>query len=146
MSARSLALETTGSLIVSSPERKAIETLSLATGLPAQGILRHPDLGEVRRVEAVDEGFHARRSDWVAGRLDARHEGWETPEEAATRFERALTSFGDAPLVIGTHGMVLTAWAAWCGLVPGGEGAAVFWRGLRMPDALLCEDGVLRRV
>lgn len=82
--------------------------------------------GEVRRTEPFDEDFKARRRAWVEGHLDERHEDWQSPWDAATRFDLAVSEHsarGDL-LVIASHGMVLTAWLAHIGLVAAGQAAS----------------------
>ena len=74
---------------------------------------------------------------WVEGRLDGRHEGWESPEVAAARFhDGVLAHATGGPLVIGTHGMVLTAWLVSIGRLAPGPAAGEFWSGLRFPDVV----------
>lgn len=72
------------------------------------------------------------------GQLDDRHTGWESPEEAAERFDVAVREHAaDADaLVVATHGMVLTAWLVhgrrW--LAP--EGAGSFWDQMHFPEVI----------
>lgn len=117
---------------ISSPELKARQTLELA----APGAYAVDDrLGEVRRpVEPVDDDFRWVRRAWVADQLDERHRGWETQSAAAQRFAAAVRDAGDGPVVLATHGMVLTAWLVSIGAVAAGEPAAQFWEELRLPD------------
>lgn len=122
---------------VSSTETKAYQTLSYAAGADVE-IAQDSGFDEVRREEPFDEGFRARRLAWVAGRLDQRHAGWETPTEAAARFDRAVSAHATpgAPLVIASHGMALTAWLVHArGRVPRHE-AARFWEALAFPDLI----------
>lgn len=122
---------------VSSTETKAYQTLSYAAGADVE-IAQDSGFDEVRREEPFDEGFRARRLAWVAGRLDQRHAGWETPTEVAARFDRAVTAHAtpSAPLVIASHGMALTAWLVHArGQVPQRE-AARFWEALAFPDVI----------
>lgn len=55
-----------------------------------------------------------RRMAWVEGRLDERHEGWETPQVTAHRFAAAVADHAvpGTPLVVASHGMAITAWLA----------------------------------
>jgi broad specificity phosphatase PhoE len=132
---------------VCSPERKAVETLQIAAQSSDEPVITtDPGFGEVRRpVEPFDEDVHARRRAWVENRLDIRHAGWETPEGAAERFADAVARHASArPLVIGTHGMVLTAWLVLIGRVEAGRPAGDLWSGLRFPDAVLVETPELR--
>lgn len=117
---------------LTSPEPKARETLALAC--PGEAVT-DARLGEVcRPAEPVGDGFRAVRRDWVAGRLDRRHRGWESPQDAAARFHAAVTERLPGTLVVATHGMVLTAWLVSIGHVESGELAARFWDGLALPD------------
>ncbi|BDZ38264.1 NUDIX domain-containing protein [Microbacterium suwonense] len=84
----------------------------------------------------MHEGFRDARRAWVAGRLDARHACWETPDAAARRFHDGLLVYEAEHLIVGTHGMVLTAWLATQGLVERGVDAVAFWESLRFPDVL----------
>lgn len=122
---------------VSSSERKAYETLFYA-GHGSIPVAEDPRFDEVRRDEPFDSEFKARRRAWVEGQLDDRHTGWESPVEAAERFDLAVrehTADADA-LVVATHGMVLTAWLVherqWLAL---GE-AGAFWERMRFPDVI----------
>jgi len=95
---------------------------------------------EVRRpVEPIRHGFRVVRRAWVAGALDARHEGWERPEEAAARFAEGIASLPGDVLVVATHGMILTAWLSSIGELAVGDAAATFWAALAMPDVVEVE-------
>jgi len=126
-------------LIVSSPERKALQTVSLAAEVAEVAVVVDPAFREVDRVETVHAGFREARRAWVSGALDKRHEGWELPEEAATRFADALLRFSAPHLVVGTHGMALTAWMVSCGVVDRGAPAVDFWDQLRFPEVMTVE-------
>lgn len=117
-----------------SDERKAIETLRLASGAPCIVDAR---FGEVRRPdEAIGDGFRMVRRAWVSGAFDARHEGWERPRDAAARFAAALDALAGDPVVVATHGMVLTSWLVAIGEVGPGEDAGEFWSKLALPDVI----------
>lgn len=122
---------------VSSMERKAYETL-LYAGHSGVAVTKDSRFDEVRRDEPFDDDFRARRRAWVAGRLDARHSGWETPQDAAERFEDAVCHHcADAEcLVVGTHGMVLTAWLVHARRQLEPSEAGSFWEQLRLPDII----------
>ena len=118
---------------VASTERKAVETL-------AHAIDREPDrddrFDEVRRPgERFDDDVHARRRAWVEGALDARHAGWETPDEAASRFDDGVRA-RQGDLVVATLGMILTSWLVRIGRVAAGAEAGEFWARLRFPDLI----------
>ncbi len=123
---------------VSSTEAKAHETLLCAAGREPIAVARDAGFDEVRRDEPFDEDFLARRLAWVSGEPDERHAGWETPQEAAARFGLALArhTAPDAPLVVASHGLVITAW-----LVHGRgrldpSDAGRFWQNLAFPDVV----------
>jgi broad specificity phosphatase PhoE len=118
-----------------STETKARETLRCA--IPGSvDVTQDSGFDEVRRYEPFDDHYLARRLAWVTGNLDARHAGWETPQEAATRFEDAVLRHhcSDRPLIIATHGMIMTAWLVHCRRLPGSQDPGEFWRALSFPD------------
>lgn len=120
---------------VSSPETKALSTLALAIDIPTTAIRTDPRLAEVGRPgEPFDDDAVERRGCWVAGRPDERHHGWETPAEAAHRFGQALDAVEADRIVVGTHGMVATAWLVSVGHLTAGSDARRFWGALRFPD------------
>lgn len=127
---------------VASDEVKAYETLSCAAP-PDRGIPVTQDarFGEVRRIEPFDQDFKRRRRAWVEGHLDARHEGWERPSDAASRFDLAVGEYSarGRPLVIGSHGMVLTAWLVHIGFVAAGRAAGDYWEAMTFPDVIEVE-------
>ncbi|MFC7790324.1 hypothetical protein ACU045_15215 [Microbacterium sp. MAHUQ-60] len=75
---------------MSSPERKSVQTVALALGLPESAVATAASFREVDRVERVHDGFSDARGAWIAGRLDARNEGWEIPDAAVRRFHEWL--------------------------------------------------------
>jgi broad specificity phosphatase PhoE len=125
---------------LASTERKAVETLALATDLPPVQDIR---FGEVARPgEPFDDDVRDRRRAWVEGRPDQRHRGWERPGEAAARFGAALADHAsDLPLVVATHGMVLTAWLVSVGHVDAGAAAGRLWAELAFPDVVHASTG-----
>lgn len=125
---------------VSSTERKARETLECAA-VGARRIGQEGRFDEVRRDEPYDDAFRQRRRAWVDGTLDDRHLGWETPEEAAARFDRAVADHAKhgVPLVIATHGMVLTAWLVHARHWLAPEEAGAFWAELAFPDVVMLD-------
>lgn len=124
-----------GAVLVASEETKAIDTVAVAAGVDATQVGRHPGFGEVNRPgESFDEHHRARRLAWVQGALDVRHVGWETRAEAAGRFQDALDQLvTDQHLVVGSHGMVMTAWLVETGRVAQIE-AGEYWLGLGLPE------------
>ncbi len=127
----------TSATFAASDEPKAIETLCAATDAQFSVDAR---FGEVRRPrEPISDDFRAVRRDWIAGALDARHEGWESPDAASARFANGLDALAGEVLVVATHGMVLTAWLVSVGEVRA-RAAADFWERLALP-ALFEVDG-----
>lgn len=122
-----------GAHVVSSPELKSLQTVALATGSAEDAVLVDAGFREVDRVETVRDGYRTARRAWVSGVLDDRHEGWESPESAAHRVSNALRRYDAPHLVVGTHGMVLTAWLVATGVVEPGEPAVEFWERLSFP-------------
>lgn len=120
-------------LVISSPEIKALQTVALATGTQKGAVVVDPAFREVDRIEAVHNGYRAARLAWVSGALDHRHQGWESPESAANRISEALRHYDAPHLVIGTHGMVLTAWLVSTGVVEPHAPAVAFWEQLPFP-------------
>lgn len=134
--ASALGIRAAGATLISSPEKKAAQTLALALGIPESAITLDPLFREADRVEHVHDGFRAARRAWVAGDLDARHTGWELPNAVARRFDAGLLAHSGDHLLVSTHGMALTAWMVACGLVAPGGAAVRFWEELRLPDVV----------
>lgn len=122
---------------VSSTERKAYETL-LYAGHSSIAVTKDPGFDEVRREEPFDDDFKARRRAWVDARFDDRHSGWESPQEAAERFELAVREhFANAEtVVVATHGMVLTAWLVHARQRLAPTEAGSFWERMTFPDII----------
>lgn len=122
---------------LSSTERKAYATL-LYAGHHRIHVHKDARFDEVQRDEPFDHDFKIRRLAWIQGRLDERHVDWESPEEAAKRFQLAVSEHAAAAeaLVVATHGMVLTAWLVhgrqW--LPPAKAGS--FWEQMRFPQVI----------
>lgn len=133
-----------GTVAVSSPERKALQTTALATGISRDAIVQDARFREVDRDEQLHAGFRDARRAWIADRLDERHDGWETPEAVAQRFHEGLLAHPAEHLVVGTHGMALTAWMAAQGLVDPGKDAVSFWETLRFPEVIQLDIPLLR--
>jgi len=108
----------------------------LLAGHSSVAVTQDSRFDEVRREEPFDDGFKARRRAWVEGRLDVRHSGWESPQDAAERFEVAVREHSaDAEcLVVGTHGMVLTAWLVHARQQLEASDAGSFWERMTFPD------------
>lgn len=124
-------------LLASSGEIKAVETVCLAAAAEPSRIRIDDRFGEVHRPGEPFDGDHrARRRAWVEGRTDARHESWETPDQAAHRFQEGLGGVEADVVVVATHGMVLTSWLVQLGRVRPGVAAGDFWADLAFPDVL----------
>lgn len=122
--------------LASSPEVKAVQTLRAAAGVSCQV---HLDVrfSEVSRPdEPFDADVSSRRLAWVTGHLDERHERWESPADAADRFQSGVDDVDSDLVVVASHGMVITAWLAGMGHVRPGKAAGELWLGLRFPDLL----------
>lgn len=128
-------------LWIASHELKALETLNCLSPTKRGLILQDTRFDEVRRDEPFDDDFRPRRRAWVEGRLDVRHSGWETPSKAASRFDEAVRAYATRAdrLVIGSHGMVITAWLSLIGRVQPGVAAGRFWEALAFPDLLVVD-------
>ena len=118
--------------LVASSETKAIETIAAA-----RNVIIDRRFDEIVSDEAYDADFRTSRLGYVEG---ADHDGWEPRLHAVRRFGAAIDDHtGDAggrPLVVATHGMVLTLWlTATIGLADPGA----FWTGLSLPDALVVD-------
>ncbi|MFE6733564.1 histidine phosphatase family protein [Microbacterium sp. NPDC057650] len=120
----------------SSPELKALQTTALATGVSADAVTQDARFREVDREEQVHDDFRSARRAWIAGRLDERHARWETSDAVAQRFHEGLVAHPAEHLVVGTHGMALTAWMSAQGLIGSGAAAIEFWETLRFPDVV----------
>ncbi|WDH79057.1 phosphoglycerate mutase family protein [Microbacterium esteraromaticum] len=131
---------------VSSPELKALQTVALATGLSEDAVLIDPAFREVDRIENVHDGYRAARRAWVSGELDRRHDGWESLESAAHRLSDGLRRYDAPHVIVGTHGMVLTAWLVSAGVVMPGGSAVAFWEQLPFPAVVTVGVRVSGRV
>ncbi|GIH06618.1 hypothetical protein Rhe02_46850 [Rhizocola hellebori] len=114
-----------GATLVASGEPKAIQTLE-----HAGPVISDTRFNEVHRVEAFGDDFRVVRRAYVDG---VDHPDWERRAEVVARFDEAIASYPDRPLVVASHGMAMTVWlTARIGLDDPGE----FWADLRLPDAL----------
>ncbi len=118
-------------------ERKAYETL-LCAGHCRVTVTKDSRFDEVRRDEPFDDGYRDRRRAWIEARIDARHSGWESPQEAAERFELGVREHlaDNECLVVGSHGMVLTAWLVHARHRLDPTEAGKFWEQLSFPDII----------
>lgn len=137
--AQALTLDLTGTAVVSSPERKALQTIALATGIPLEQVPIDPAFREVDRVEAVSPGFLAARRAWVGGMLDDRHARWESPPRAVARVTAGIERRPGRHLIVGIHGMVLTAWMVAHGHIGAGNEAVDFWERMPFPAIVSLE-------
>lgn len=123
--------------LFSSDEPKAWETVG-----GSEGVTRDPRFREVTRPREEWEGNYLElRRRYVAG---TPHPGWERQADAAERFRTGVAAIehdeladgNERPVVIATHGMVLTTWLVSVGAVRQSK-AAQFWSDLRFPDCLV---------
>lgn len=130
--------------LAASCERKAWETVG-GTGADVECDVRFNEI--TRPVEPWGGDFLRLRRLYIEG---VRHPGWEPHEDAAARFHAGVVAVQDRcrdrPIVIGTHGMVLTNWLVSIGAVSITD-AAAFWSDLRFPDCIEVDtvDGSCRR-
>lgn len=122
---------------LSSPEPKAYETtriLADALGVPVE---TDPGLGEHRRDAwgfAPEEVARARVRA-VLAEPEAVIEGAETGQAARARFEAALARRPERPLLVGSHGTILSLW-----LAPRlGLDAVALWASLGLAEAILLD-------
>lgn len=126
-----------GARLLSSDERKAIETAQLVGGRDPECDCR---FGEISRPgEPFDEVSRERRAAWIRGEPDGRHAGWESSREAARRFASGIGDYSDAELLIATHGMVMVAWLIEVGQLKVGGAAERYWSGLAFPELVTVE-------
>ena len=119
-----------GSTVVCSTERKAVET-AVALGF---GVVRSDE-----RLREVDRPWYDDQHEFV----DAVHRyltgravaGWESLDDAAARFDSAITELGENAVVV-SHGTVMSAWLS--RQIPDLDTVG-FWEGLEMPDAWLVD-------
>lgn len=133
----SVLAEYTPSLVVTSPERKAVETarvLADVLGLPVvqqahfaeQGAGPHEFIEDYGEFQELVQRFFERRDEVVMRR--------ESAAAAAKRFDDGLRELAahDGTLVLVTHGRILSSWlSGWCG-----ASAWDIWTALRLPDAM----------
>ncbi|BEL04534.1 hypothetical protein Q0Z83_027250 [Actinoplanes sichuanensis] len=114
-------------VLVSSREPKARQTLE-----PTGQVLTDVRFNEIARDEPYDGDFRARRRAYLAG---TEHPGWEPHRQVIERFDAGIrhwrTRAGIRPLVVATHGMAMTLWAA---ATTDLADPIAFWDGLRLPD------------
>lgn len=122
--------------IVTSIEPKAVETaqiIAAVLGMPYQsaaGLHEHAR----SQVKHTSQGFFESSVREFFARLDRLSFGDETADQTYTRFSRAVTSTqdrypGETPLVIVTHGTVISLFAAHtCDVDP-----FTLWKSLKLP-------------
>jgi broad specificity phosphatase PhoE len=115
--------------LVASTEPKAVQTVS-----SFGPVVQDERFGEIQREgEPFDGNFRELRLTYVEG---VDHPRWEQRLDAVRRFDAAVADHvslaGGRPVVVGTHGMVMTVWlTARIGLSTPGA----FWSQLLLPDA-----------
>jgi broad specificity phosphatase PhoE len=125
------ALDLDGSELITSSERKAVET---ASHLGPREARVDPRASEVTRPWYDDAAVFrdAVRTYLTGGEV----EGWEPIHAARGRFEAMVQESGSELLVVVSHGTVMSAWLA--GRIPELV-PSQFWEHLRMPDAWLVD-------
>lgn len=133
--------------IVTSPEAKAVQTAEIIADLVGAQICIDPRLREHER-KAI--GFLA-RDDFEAGiasifgKPDETAFGDESADAVHARFCAGINdAVSRSPNVIAavTHGTAMAIYASRLG----GMAATPFWTQLAMPDVILIEGGVVRRI
>jgi broad specificity phosphatase PhoE len=124
-----LARRCSGTVVWTSPERRASETAALA--FPAAVTTVRDELSEVKRPWSASlEEYADAVGDYLRGEVV---EGWELREDVTDRIARLKADFRSAlDLVLVTHGVLLTCWLDH---EMGIGDPFSFWRNLRMPDA-----------
>ena len=123
---------------VSSPEIKALETVRILTEDLGLTVETDPAFAELHRPKwpfSDVATFEAR----IAKVLETPHlsiEGAEPAGEAAARFSEGLFRHAARPLMVGTHGTILSAYVA---LEHDGVWNADLWKSLRLPEALVLD-------
>ena len=123
-------ISSAATVVVCSTEPKAVET-AVALGF---GIFRSDE-----RLREVDRPWYDDQHEFV----DAVHRyltgravpGWESLEDAAARFDSAITELGENAVAV-SHGTVMSAWLS--RQIPDLDTVG-FWEGLEMPDAWLVD-------
>ncbi len=138
----SLAGRSTSTVVLTSPERRARDTVALAFPLVVAGV--RDQLSEVKKpwYASADEHTNA-VSKYLKGEVV---EGWERHEDLFSRIAQLKSEFGSSDnLVLVSHGLLLTTWLDHeIGL----NDPLSFWSNLRMPDAWVAdfEDKSLERI
>jgi broad specificity phosphatase PhoE len=126
-----LARRSGGTIVWTSPERRAFETAALAFPLVVASVR-----DQLTEVEKPSYALSDEHTNAVAEYLNGgRAEGWERREEVITRIAQLKSGFVTLKsLVLVTHGLLLTTWLDHeIGL----DDPFSFWSNLRMPDAWL---------
>lgn len=134
------------SLVVSSPEAKALETVRPAAERHRLRVETDDRLAEVRRPARWIPEY----DDAVARYLDGPDEppqGWEPRAEAAGRAAACVAELqargGEAPMAVCSHGLLLTLLL---GTLPGERGTpSVLWRSVGFCAVAVVEDNRLVR-
>jgi broad specificity phosphatase PhoE len=122
---------------VSSPEIKALETVRILTEGLGLEVATDPAFAELHRPKwpfSDTATFEAR----VCRLLENPHlsvEGAEPAGEAAARFSEGLFRYAARPLMVGTHGTILSAYLG----LETGELTGDLWKSLRLPEALVLD-------
>lgn len=124
-------------VLASSAEVKAVQTLAIAAGVGADDLRLDLRFGEVHRPgEPFDDAVVDRRRAWIEGRLDDRHRGWESQQEAAGRFAAGIDAIDAEAIVVASHGMIIISWLVAIGAVASGRSAGDRWSALGFPELI----------
>ena len=126
---RTVACRTAATVVLTSPERKALETAELAFPFVVAGV--RDQLSEVTKPWYDSADGHANAVAAYLRGVDV--EGWESREDVLTRITQLTWDFRvvDRPVLV-SHGVLLTTWLDH---VIGLDDPFSFWSHLRMPDA-----------
>ena len=130
-------------VVVTSPERKAVETgaeiaavldlgLTIDDDLREQGLTSLPFLSNTEFREAVER--HFRESERVVLGNESSAAAGQRLERALSQLERSAAGVHGMPVIV-THGRVLASFLARLT----GDDAITIWRSLRMPDAFVAD-------
>ncbi len=138
----SIADRCTSARVLTSPERRARETVAFALPLVVAAV--REELSEVKkpRYGSADEHTNA-VAKYIKGKVV---EGWERREDVIWRVSQLKSDVGSSEgLVLVSHGLLLTTWLDHeIGL----NDPLSFWSDLRLPDAWVAdfEDKSLERI
>lgn len=119
-----------------STEPKAAQTLHAAR--PHATVHTDPGFSEILRPHDPTTTGEQHRALAAAYLTGTHHPGWETHDQALTRFDAAITRHATHAhhLIVATHGMVMTLWLT---TTLGLDDPVAYWRALTFPDTITLE-------